>query len=249
MRPILRRGALATVGAGVAAAVMLGSSTASFAAVTTPIVNTTNQAGYQVGNNAYRFRLVQGQMTLPLVSQCTNGNYRNSGIQLITSTGNSFAVGAECGTGGYAVGYRFGYPGNTFPALGILATVAGGDQIFMQLYYDQTTNFVHVTAVDKTTNTTLVSTAVTAGAAAYKQAVLSADVQNPLGTPPPPGSNYVLVPFTNGAVTTYGGLRGTGINGPWGVQEEQAVSGSLVIAAAPLLFKSDSQFNVRIYGH
>jgi hypothetical protein len=49
-------------------------------------------------------------------------------------------------------------------------------------------------------------------------------------------------------VTTYDGTHGTGINGAWGVQREQAVNGNQVIANAPLLYNSGTTFNVRIYG-
>jgi hypothetical protein len=254
MRPILRRIALAVVGTGAAAAMVLGSGAASFAAVNTT-VNTTNQAGYQVGNNAYRFRFVQGEMTLPLTGCADNNNhnnYRNSGVQLIGATGASAAVGAECiNVFGprYFVGWNLGYSGHTFPSLPHLTTaVAAGHQILVKLFYDQSTNFIHFSAVDKTTNTTLLSTAQSAGPALYKQAVLSADVSNPLPSPPPPGTSKILVPFTGGAVTTYNGTHGTGINGPWGVQQEQAVNGTHLVANAPVLSNSGTTFNVRIHG-
>jgi hypothetical protein len=108
---------------------------------------------------------------------------------------------------------------------------------------------VQFTAIDETANnTTLVSEVKPAGAPSYKQAVLSADVSNPLHSPPPPGTSTILVPFTTGTVTTYNGTHGTGINGPWGVQQEQAVNGAHVVANAPLLYNSGTTFNVRIYG-
>jgi hypothetical protein len=226
-----------------AAALVLGPSAVSFANV-----NTSNQAGYQVGDNAYRFRFVQGVMTLPLLSQCSNLNYTNSGVQLIGATGQSAAVGVQCSGGHYFAGWLLSYAGNTFPTLAHLTPVAGGDQILVQLYYDQTTNNVNFTAIDQTTGMTLVHAAAFAGSALYKQAVLSADVSNPLASPPPPGTSFILVPFTNSAVTTYGGIHGTGISGPWGVQEEQAVNGAHVIANAPLLYNSGTTFNVRVNG-
>jgi hypothetical protein len=149
----------------------------------------------------------------------------------------------------YFAGWAQGYSGNTFPSLTLTAGAAAGDQILLQLYYDQATNFVHFTAVDQTTGKTLVSTAKPAGAALYKQAILTADVSNPLPHPPPPGTSTILVPFTHGAVTTYNGTHGTGINGPWGVQQEQAINGlGQVVANAPLLYNSGTTFNVRIYG-
>jgi len=131
----------------------------------------------------------------------------------------------------------------------LASPVAPGDQILVQLFYDQSTNFVHFTVVDNTTHNTVVSAAQPAGAALYKQALLTADVSNPLPHPPPPGASTVLVPFTAGAVTTYNGIHGTGINGPWGVQREQAINGQgQVVANAPLLYKTGATFNVRIYG-
>ncbi len=80
------------------------------------------------------------------------------------------------------------------------------------------------------------------------QAVLSANVATPLPHPPPPGTSQILVPFTDAAATTYNGTHGTGINGPWGVQQEQAVNGNHVIANAPTLYNSGTTFNVRIHG-
>jgi hypothetical protein len=98
MRPILRGAALAVACTG-AAALALGPNAPSFAAARTIVVSTTNQAGYQVGNNAYRFRFVQGVITLPLTGctdQNNHNNYRNSGVQLIGASGANAAVGVEC---------------------------------------------------------------------------------------------------------------------------------------------------------
>jgi hypothetical protein len=86
--------------------------------------------------------------------------------------------------------------GNTFPSLTHLTTsVAAGDQISLSLYYDQISNLVHFKAVDQTTGRPLVATVQPVGVAQYKQAVLSADVSNPLPNPPPPGTSTVLVPL------------------------------------------------------
>jgi hypothetical protein len=243
MRSILRKTSLALVGAGAAGVMVLALSGTSFAAV-----NTTNQAGYQAGNNSYRFRFVQGAMTLPL-NGCANGNFINSGVQLIGAS--NAAVGARCnGASSFIVGWNVGYPGSgtTFPPVTFSATTAPGHRILLQIFYDQTTNFVHFTAVDETGGVTLFTVSSNAGAALYKEAVLSTDVSNPLVTPPAPGTNYTLVAWDSGALTTYNGTRGTGICGPWGTAEQQAVSGAKIVAAAPVLYNNCSQFNVRIYG-
>ena len=72
---------------------------------------------------------------------------------------------------------------------------------------------------------------------------------------PAPGTNFVLVPFSDVSVTSYNGTRGTnsGMNGPWGVTGLQAVNGAHVEFAAPLLYDSngdsDNTFNAREYGN
>jgi hypothetical protein len=140
IRPILRRVALAVVGTGAAATIVIGSSIASFAGVNTT-VNTSNQAGYQVGNNAYQFRFVNAEITVPSSANCTNpqslnNNLINSGVQLIDATGKSAAVGLECvNVFGlrYFAGWNLNYQGNTFPSLNLTSAVLPGHKVHLQL--------------------------------------------------------------------------------------------------------------------
>jgi hypothetical protein len=263
VRPILRRAALAAAGAGAAAALALGPSTPSSAAAI-PIVNTNNQAGYLVGGNNWNFRLVQEVIKLP-VTGCTgtnnHTNYLNSGVQLIGGgmhAGDNVAVGVACiiipntFSDTYVAGWAEGYTGNTFHLTHVMTSVAAGDQILVQLQYDVAGGIVQATAVDQTKNKTLFSQPVSVGRSkTYKQAVLSADVANPLPHPPPPGTSQSLVSFTGCAVTAYNGTQGLGIKPPpntWALQQQQAVNGTHKIADASPLDASGKIFNVRIYG-
>jgi len=251
LRPIWRRAALAAAGTGAAAALALGPSVPSSAAAIA-IGPTNSQAGYLVGGNHYQFRYVQSVITLP--SDCGHSdfhdNYRGSGVQLIGAPGRSVAVGVECidiVDGGYFVGWAAGYSGNTFPHLTTTGVkVQAGQQIRLTLSYDHGHNVVSIRAADNTTGKTLLSALQPGGGdthgAHYLQAVLSADVANPLPHPPPPDTSKPLMPFTNCYVITYADLHGIGIKPPpnasWGVQRliETAtpVGGNLVAAPTGL---------------
>jgi hypothetical protein len=281
-RPALRRAALAAAGTGAAAAMTLGPSTPSFAA-TIPIVNTTNQAGYLVGGNHYQFQKVSAVITLP-PNGCSgdpNGryNYRSSGVQLIgggTMPGKSAAVGVECrhqvDSFGWFLGFATGYLGNTFPGLSSTGVqLHDGDQIQLTISYDQGANSVHITAVklafDRVSNQTLwssppLSTGQAPGKAGYLQAVLGADVANPLPHPPHPGISPTLVRFTDCYVVTYAGISGIGIKPPpnasWGVQQqvESFPGGNLVAAPTglttvlpPAPQPVTSEFDIKVYGN
>jgi hypothetical protein len=131
VRPILRRTALGIAGTGAAAALALGPSTPSFAAAI-PIVNTTNQAGYQAGGHTWNLRYVQAVVTLPKATSPQFGcpvedspNYLQSSLQLIsTPSGHNAAIGVKCrhtpfpdNLNIYHLGWALNYSGNTHPNL------------------------------------------------------------------------------------------------------------------------------------
>jgi hypothetical protein len=140
-RAALHRAALAAASTGVAAALALSPSTPSLAAAI-PIVNTTSQAGYQAGNNAWNFRYVQAVVTLPLAASPQYGcpvtsspNYLESSLQLIGTTGFNAAIGVSCNNiqllgNRYRVGWTVGYLGNLHPPLNQLGPLVNpGDRI------------------------------------------------------------------------------------------------------------------------
>jgi hypothetical protein len=248
VRPILRRAALAAAGAGAAATLALGPSDPALAAAI-PIVNTTNQAGYQVGNHAWNFRYVQAVVTLPKATspqfgcpvEVSHNNYLQSSLQLISATNlHNVAIGVNChhfpgGPNVYHVNWAQDYSGNTNPNLNQLGpAVFAGDRILLKLYYnqgdqadphDQTVQFTACYAVGNPAHCKnlglLLSKTWDVPTRLYKQVVLSANVANPLPHPPPPNTRRILMRFTDAAVTTYNGTHGSpGIKGPWGVQQE-----------------------------
>jgi hypothetical protein len=280
-RPILRRAALAAAGTGAAAAMALGSSVPSFAA-TIPIVNTTDQAGYQAGNNAWRFRYVQAEMFLPHPGSpqhgcpidASNPNHLESSLQLIGApSGPNAAIGVRClhtSVGNiYTLGWARGYSGNKHPALDHPGPrVLPGDIIMLKLYYDTGKHTMRFTACHAvggppdcgtyTDPADLLDITVGVPPTDYKQAVVSANVANPLPHPPAPGTSQILAPFKEAAVTTYNGIHGTGINGPWGVQQEierqLAFGGNLIAAPTGLTtvrppgHVATSEFDINMFG-
>jgi YD repeat-containing protein len=278
LRPVLRRAALAAAGTGAAGALALGPSALSSAAAV-GIGPTNSQAGYLVGGNHYQFRYVQAVITPPTNGCTTNqlvaDNYLRSGVQLIaggTMPGSNVAVGVEClhglDAGYYYAGWAAGYAGNTFPHLPTTGIrVQAGEHILLTLSYDQAHNVVSITAADNTTGKTLLSAQQAGGGgthgAQYLQAMLSADVTNPLPHPPPPGTSKPLMPFTDCYVITYADLYGIGIKPPanasWSVQKrvetDTPVGGNLVAAPTGLTTvqppppqHTTSEFGINIFG-
>lgn len=138
----------------------------------------------------------------------------------------------------------------------------------MKLYYSQADHTVRFTACRPVSSPPQCGTSptdqlldinVSIAPTDYKQAVLSANVANPLPHPPAPGTSQILVPFRGAAVTTYNGTHGTGINGPWGVQQEnerESVFGGNLIAAPTGLTTvqspgqiTTSEFSIKMFGN
>lgn len=223
------------------------SAGAAGAATSTPITN-RHLAGYQIGDNNWRFRFNATEFTVP-EHACDDDSYLGSGIAL-TGTTDNVAVGVACDDGTPEAGFAFAYSGTTDPGLFTHGThVSRDDLIQAQIYYDPANNHVFLWEFDVTRNRILVNDSFNAHSALYKTALQGAWVDNPLDSPPAPDTSFVLVPFADSMVTTYNGTHGTGVNGPWGVTQIQALNGAHIIAAAPVLYNGNTQFNVRLYGN
>jgi hypothetical protein len=293
-RPLLRRAALAAAATGAAAMLALGPSTPSSAAAI-PIVNTTDQAGYQAGGHTWNFRYVQAVVKLPnrfgQQFGCPDSgslpNYLESSLQLIRpegAAGFNAAIGIFCEqapreSSRYRLGWVLDYEGNTHPKLVNVEPefIAGGETVLMKLYYnqgsvanlnDQTLQFRACKTIPNSSSPPPTSKCPAADdpdpfhlnlldhtegvpRTFYKQAVLSANVANPLPHPPVSltGRRF-LMPFTEADVTNLNPpLLGSGIQGPWGVQQENelAADGSLVAKPHPLSLDGKA-FNIFIYG-
>lgn len=236
----------ATLVAGVFALGVFGAATGG-AAVAGTVLNTHNEAGYRAGNGNWRFRFVQTEFTVP--ENVCSDSYVGAGVMLAGVT-NNVALGVGCHDGFPFAGYGFGSTSTTNPFLWTrITSVAADDVIFAQIYYDVANNHVFLYEYDKTTHILLTNDSFNAHSALYKWATAATWVTNPLHNPPAPGTSFILVPFTDTHVTSYDGTRGSGISGRWGAHGLQAVHGSHVIAAAPLLYHFHTQFNVRLFGN
>jgi hypothetical protein len=157
----------------------------------------------------------------------------------------------------YVAGYADDYTEDTldtFNLTHVMGSVVAGDQILVKLEYNVAGGVVQATAVDLTNNKTLFSHSSSVGKSkTYKQAMLSADVPNPLPHPPPGGASQTLVQLTGCAVTAYNGTQGLGGGitpqpGTWGLHKQQAFNGTHKIADVTSLDTSGQKFKVRIYG-
>jgi hypothetical protein len=209
-------------------------------------------------------------------------NYLESSLQLIGAPSGGLPAGPNAAIGvtcrlypfpnnfySYRLGWALGYAGSTYPALDRISfPLASGARYLLQLYYnqghpgqgDQTVKFTACYAVGSPAqcDTTLPrwdhtqSVPVTS----YKFAVVSANVANPMPHPPPPDTSRILMRFTDAAVTSYNGTHGSpGINGPWGVQQENErqspFGGNLVakpLPPPPETSFDGKAFNIAIYG-
>jgi hypothetical protein len=228
-------GALLTFGA-------VSTMLAIAAGASANVINRAREAGWQSGNGSWTFRWVQTTFTVP-VNACGSDDFQTASASLKSAQAMAI-VGVGCVSGVPRAGWST--TGLMNPASGSFA-VHGGDSVSVSIYYDKSTGYDYFHAKDNTTGMTR-NWANKAGAASYHYAFTYAEVNNPLQYPPPPGTNYVLVPYTGSSVTSLDGTHGQGLNGPWGVTQVQAVNGSQVIAAAPVLYNNGSTFNVRVYG-
>jgi hypothetical protein len=266
---VVAAGALALAGASPAGASLAGASLAgassagaSSAGVSpagaTPAgatIDTTNQAGYQVGGPGHwSFRYIRAEFTVPQHA-CSSDDFSRAGIQLAGKV-DSVAVGVACRGSLPTAGYQFGYDGTTWSNTWTFTTkTLSDDLILASLYYDQGNNYVSMQETDLTTGQTLVNDTSLAYGAMYHWATALAQVNTPLIYAPDPGQSFVLVPFSDVAVTSYDGTHGQdgGMTGLWAVTALRAVNGAHVDFAARPLYSSgsgrDNTFNTREYGN
>jgi hypothetical protein len=257
MRKILTRLTLAPAAVLAAGALTFATAGPAGATISTPETHpTANQAGYQAGGEAglWGFRYIQAEFTVPQHA-CSSDDFNSAGIQLAGRV-DSVTVGVACSGSTPTAGYQYAYQGTTWSNTWKFTTkTLADDRIFASLYYDVDNNYVALYEIDLTTGTTLVNDTTTAYGGMYHWATASATVNTPLVFAPEPGTNFVLVPFSDVSVTSYNGTRGTnsGMNGPWGVTELQAVNGAHLELGAPILYdsdgNSDNTFNAREYGN
>jgi hypothetical protein len=249
------RGAAVVTGAvlafGTAGMMMAGAAGAT-------IVSTGNPAaaGYQAGNGSWNFRYVTTTLRVP--QNCgTNspnpspgGDFRAGGVEL---RGNPLNSASNFSTASLAVVCNGGTPRVYWGTQSLYNVHFGGlivafdDNVQLSIYYDQTTGYDYFYSTDLTTGN-YANWAHKAGVAEYHYAAAGEYVNNPLLYPPAPGTNYIQTYFSATGVTSYNGTHGTGLNGPWGVQQVVAQNGAHIIAQAPVLFDNGSSFNVRVYG-
>lgn len=239
------RGAVAVAGAlltfGAVSTMMAGAAGAGV------ITNTSGIAGYVAGNGSYSFRYATTTFSVPEYA-CVSDDFVAGGIELVGSLGSTHdnaVIGVHCI--GHTPWVYWSTTSLTHLASGGLI-VSDDDNVTVSVYYDATTGYDYFYVTDNTSGASD-SWAHKAGVAEYHYDYNVAVVNDPLHYPPPPGSNYALVTFTNSGLTTYSGVHGTGLNGPWGYNELEAVNGAHVVAAAPVLYNGYSTFNVRIYGN
>jgi hypothetical protein len=259
MRKILTRLTLApavVLSAGTLALVAAAPAGATIITTTSTSISTTDQAGYQAGGTAglWGMRYIQAEFTVPQQA-CSSDDFSSAGIQLAGRV-DSVAVGVACNGSTPTAGYQYAYQGTTWNNTWKFTTrTLADDLIFASLYYDVSNNYVELYEIDLTTGTTLVNDTTTAYGAMYHWATASATVKTPLVFAPEPGTNFVLVPFTDVKVTSYNGTYGNngGMNGPWGVTGLWAVDGAHLEFGAPMLYdsdgSSDNTFNTREYGN
>jgi hypothetical protein len=244
MRSTIRRLALVPGTVLAAGALILGTATAAGATVKT----TDGWAGYRAGNGNWNFRYIQGTFVVPQHA-CTSDDYSASGVHL-GGTIDFATVGVACTGSPAAITTYWAYNNGATSGITYGTTApAADDTVFVSLYYNAANNDTNVYEYDETSGTTLLSTFITAGTALYKWASAFGIVNPSQPAPPPSGTSYTLVPFSQVRVTSYNGTRGTGINGPWGVQDEEAVNGAHVFAAGTNLSDGWGSFNVTEYGN
>jgi hypothetical protein len=218
-------------------------------------INTTSQAGYQVGGPGHwSFRYIRAEFTVPQHA-CSSDDFNRAGIQLAGKV-DSVAVGVACQGSTPTAGYQFGYNGTTWSNTWTFTTKALSDDLILaSLYYDQGNNYVSMQETDLTTGQTLVNDTSLAYGAMYHWATALAQVNTPLVFAPNPGQSFVLVPFSKVGVTTYNGThgKGGGMTGPWTMTGLRAVNGAHADFAPRPLFSSEggqyNTFNTREYGN
>jgi hypothetical protein len=243
MRSTIRRLALVPGTVLAAGALILGTATAAGATVQT----TNGWAGYRAGNGNWHFRYIQGTFVVPQ-NACGTDDFTSAGVHLGGSI-DFTTIGIACTSPGTLTTYWTWNNGATTGTSYGTTTPAADDTVFASLYYNQANNITNVYEYDETTATTLVNTFVTAGTALYKWASAFGTIYNDQPYPPASGSSYTLVPFSQVRVTSYDGTHGSGIDGPWGVQEEEAVNGAHVIYAGTGLSDGWTAFHLTEYGN
>jgi hypothetical protein len=251
MRSTIRRLALVPGTLLAAGALVLGMATAAGATVTT-----TNWGGYRAGNGNWHFRYVQGTFVVPQKACVNTGSgvddYQTAGVHIGGSI-DYVTAGVIC-NGQSNTGLSGFYSFNNGSTSGTGSPIAsinpsGDDTVFASLYYDSSNNQVNVYVYDETKASTLINTWLFAGNGQFKWASDFATIiaSQPFG--PPSGTSITLVPFTGVRVTSLDGTKGTGMAGPWGVQDEEAFNGAHEILGGSGPNSNYSSFNVTEYGN
>ena len=239
---------MATVASALLALGIAGATTAGAAGATT---GNQPYAGYQTRDSGWHIRYIQASFTVPLHA-CSSDDFQLAAVAL-TGAANNAAVGVTCWNGVPWAGYEQNYTGTTNPgSFKHVTAVAANDSYQATIYYDQGDNFDSLTLNNLTTGTdNIVNDTSFAHGALYTQAMAIAQTANPPGhscDSTSPGGSFILVPFWHAGATAYNGMRGAGLNGPWGSANQLTQNnGAQTIAAAPLLYGGGTTFNVREY--
>jgi hypothetical protein len=244
MRSTIRRLALVPGTLLAAGALVLGMATAAGATVTT-----NNWGGYRAGDGNWHFRYIQGTFVVPQHA-CTGDDFTGAVVHLGGSV-DYVSLGVACFGSPVAVRSFLTYDNG--PSGGVTSygpsTVAADDTIYAQIYYNQSNNIANVYEYDETSGVTLENTYVNAGTAQYKWATAAGQINTSQPLPPPPGTSIALVPFSQVRVTSYNGTKGSGLAGPWGVQDEEVFNGAHEIFGGSGASSNYGSFNATEYGN
>jgi len=218
------------------------AATAGTHAAAYPIFDTSSQAGYTASGRWIRF--VGTTVKVPVPPAAGYSHYAEvvlSGTHVPPVT-LGLKPGGGAGSIGWAVGVApFGMGGGTFSL-----APAVGDSVRIDLYYNRSGGGVAATATDITTNKTQVVNIGEGKNAVFNDAEVACVLKNPASSPT---ADSRLWQFTDTAVTTYNGVRGT-MTGPWTTSEvvdttNGGASGQMVMSPS-FLFNNNANFGVWI---
>ncbi len=192
---------LLTVGLTGTTTATAGTHTAAY-----PVIHTSSQGGYTVSGRWFRF--VATTVKVP-----AQGSYSHYAEVVLGGTNvPPVTLAVEAGGGPTSVGWSVGVPPFGMGGGGLTKVDPSvGDTVLIDLYYNRTGGGVVATASDLTTGRTQAITIDPGGKALFTVAEVAAVLRNPAS---PPSGDIRLWQFTNSAVTTYTGTRGT-MTGPW----------------------------------
>ncbi len=242
MRGHIVRGLVTAVAAGGATLLAVGLAGTAMATAGThtaayPVIHTSSQGGYTASGRWFRFVATTVKVPAP-------GSYSHYAEVVLGGTNvPPVTLAVAAGGGPASVGWSVGVPPFGMGGGGLTKVdPSGGDTVLIDLYYHRTGGGVVATASDLTTGRTQAITIDPGDKALFTVAEVAAVLHNPAS---PPSGDIRLWQFTNSAVTTYTGTRGT-MTGPWTTSQVVDTSnggpaGQLVMSPS-FLFNNGANF-------